>query len=259
MSDLVSNDELNALAAEYVLGTLDYEERKGAGALLEVDHAFRGVVRIWERRLGDLHLMVEPVEPDPKMWERIKSKVPAVPQITPVELLEAVDAAAAPPPAPAVSAGAGEAPPGDTTEAERKLAELAALLPAAAEQIAPSSSPAPESPTAPPSEPADQMATAVAEPANAVVVTPPPPMIRRPPPPVASAPAPVRRSGGRGWKATAMAACLCALALAGLIGAWRYFPEQLPAQLRADAVLNLAKTSSPPAEKSRPKPPPFDE
>ena len=39
MPDVLSNDELNALAAEYVLGTLDYEERKGASALLEVDHA----------------------------------------------------------------------------------------------------------------------------------------------------------------------------------------------------------------------------
>ena len=68
MSDVVSNDELNALAAEYVLGTLDYEERKGANALLEVDPTFRGIVRIWERRFGDLHLMVESVEPDPQLW-----------------------------------------------------------------------------------------------------------------------------------------------------------------------------------------------
>ena len=36
MPDVVTNEELNALAAEYVLGTLDYEERKGASALLEV-------------------------------------------------------------------------------------------------------------------------------------------------------------------------------------------------------------------------------
>ena len=68
MSDVLNNDELNALAAEYVLGTLDFEERKGATSLLDVDHGFRGLVRIWERRFGELHLMVEPVEPDPKVW-----------------------------------------------------------------------------------------------------------------------------------------------------------------------------------------------
>ena len=83
MSDVVSNDELNALAAEYVLGTLDYEERKGATALLEVDPTFRGIVRIWERRFGDLHLMVEAVEPDPQLWVRIKPKMAGVEQVAP--------------------------------------------------------------------------------------------------------------------------------------------------------------------------------
>src|SRR5688500_701650 len=75
MPDVINNDELNALAAEYVLGTLDYEERKGANSLIEVDHAFRGLVRIWERRFGELHLMVESVTPEPPVWERVKAKV----------------------------------------------------------------------------------------------------------------------------------------------------------------------------------------
>ena len=83
MSDVIDNDELNALAAEYVLGTLDYEERKGAAGLLEVDPTFRGIVRIWERRFGDLHLMVEAVEPDPQLWLRIKPKMAGVVQDAP--------------------------------------------------------------------------------------------------------------------------------------------------------------------------------
>ncbi len=84
MPDVVSNDELNALAAEYVLGTLDYEERKGASALLEVDATFRGIVRIWERRFGELHLMVELVEPDQQLWmARIRPKVPGIEQVPP--------------------------------------------------------------------------------------------------------------------------------------------------------------------------------
>ena len=73
MSDV---DHTNALAAEYVLGTLDSEEREQARAMLGPDTAFAGKVVQWERRLGELHLMVEPVEPDTQIWTRIKSKMP---------------------------------------------------------------------------------------------------------------------------------------------------------------------------------------
>jgi anti-sigma-K factor RskA len=69
--------DLDTLAAEYVLGTLDGPERAQAQAVLGVDEAFAAKVRIWERRLGELHLMVEPVEPDGEIWERIKGKMPA--------------------------------------------------------------------------------------------------------------------------------------------------------------------------------------
>jgi hypothetical protein len=73
MSDV---DHTDALAAEYVLGTLDSEEREQARALLGADTTFAVKVAQWERRLGELHLMVEPVEPDAKIWTRIKSKMP---------------------------------------------------------------------------------------------------------------------------------------------------------------------------------------
>jgi anti-sigma-K factor RskA len=73
MSDV---DHTDALAAEFVLGTLDSEEREQARALLGADMAFAVKVAQWERRLGELHLMVEPVEPDAKIWTRIKSKMP---------------------------------------------------------------------------------------------------------------------------------------------------------------------------------------
>ncbi|MGG7377431.1 hypothetical protein ACQ7B2_01060, partial [Escherichia coli] len=48
--------------------------RTHANLLLDIDDDFRGKVRNWERRLGELHLMVEPVEPAPQIWERIKGK-----------------------------------------------------------------------------------------------------------------------------------------------------------------------------------------
>jgi hypothetical protein len=76
--------ETEALAAEYVLGTLDFEERNGAESLRVRDPEFAAKVKIWERRLGELHLMVEPVEPDPEIWSRIAAKLPAPKPAEPV-------------------------------------------------------------------------------------------------------------------------------------------------------------------------------
>src|SRR5882757_9214292 len=105
MPDILSDDDLSPLAAEYVLGTLDSDERTRANVLLDVDHQFRGMVRVWERRLGELHLMVEPVDPDAKIWERIRGKLKDV-TLNPV----------APPPPPS------ETKPAGTTE--QKLAGI---------------------------------------------------------------------------------------------------------------------------------------
>jgi anti-sigma-K factor RskA len=73
--------DINGLAAEYVLGTLDGSEREQAQQLLSSDDAFASEVRLWERRLGELHLMVEPVEPSPEIWQRIKAKLPEPPPV----------------------------------------------------------------------------------------------------------------------------------------------------------------------------------
>ena len=63
----------------------------------------------------------------------------------------------------------------------------------------------------------------------------------------------------RGWVAAALTMALIAVALAGLISAWRFFPERLPPQLRATTVLNLTAAPQAPAPKARPKLAPFDE
>src|SRR5580704_6267389 len=59
------DDDRDALAAEYVLGTLAADEREQAEALLVIDPGFAEIVRVWERRLGELNVMVEAVEPPP--------------------------------------------------------------------------------------------------------------------------------------------------------------------------------------------------
>ena len=279
MPDVVSNDELNALAAEYVLGTLDYEERKGANALLEVDPTFRGIVRIWERRFGELHLMVESVEPDPQLWARIKPKVPGLEQVPPAipsaadalaAAIATVNAPAAPvaetaAPEPkaydattvATAPAASEAPPAESkpdaiAETELKLAELAALLPVAGAQEAQQGGAEQPEPA-----PEDALPPRAAEEIPRGFV-PPVPMSTRGAPLVVEKP--VVAKAGRGWMAATLAMSLVAVVLAGLISAWRFFPERLPDRLRAYSVLNLAPPPPPaPAPKARPQLPAFDE
>jgi hypothetical protein len=111
MSDL---DQTDTLAAEYVLGTLDSAERAQARALLGADQGFAAKVELWERRLGELHLMVEPVEPDAKIWVRIKAKlseVQAKPDVPPPEeqVLPPEPAPALPPSLDAIEARISEA------------------------------------------------------------------------------------------------------------------------------------------------------
>ncbi len=69
------DDDRDALAAEYVLGTLSADERDQAEALLVIDPGFAEIVRVWERRLGELNVMVEAVEPPPEIWDRIKTEI----------------------------------------------------------------------------------------------------------------------------------------------------------------------------------------
>jgi hypothetical protein len=118
MSGIVNEDDFSALAAEYVIGTLDPDERERANALLDVDEGFRALVRVWERRLGELHLMVEPVEPDGRIWDRISGRLgvraPAPPPFTPPPF--APQPAAPPALAPVVVSAPFSAPPSASAE-----------------------------------------------------------------------------------------------------------------------------------------------
>jgi anti-sigma-K factor RskA len=67
------DEDRDGFAAEYVLGTLDVDERAQADALMLVDPVFSATVRQWERRLGELNVLVAPVEPPAPVWERIQA------------------------------------------------------------------------------------------------------------------------------------------------------------------------------------------
>lgn len=75
---MTADDDRTGLAAEYVLGTLDAAEREQAEAYLESDPAFAALVQNWERRLGELHAMVDPVPPPPDLWMAIQGRLAEV-------------------------------------------------------------------------------------------------------------------------------------------------------------------------------------
>jgi len=108
MHDIVKDEDLSALAAEYVIGTLDPDERTRAHVLLEVDEGFRALVRAWERRLGELHLMVEPVEPNGRIWERVRGRLGLPAAEAPPPFTPAPPPFVPPPPPPPFGAPAAE-------------------------------------------------------------------------------------------------------------------------------------------------------
>ncbi|MDB5652844.1 MAG: Anti-sigma factor [Tardiphaga sp.] len=66
------SEDYIALAAEYVLGTLDADERGQVDTMMAVDKDFGALVDAWSRKLDVLNQMVGPVEPGPEVWERIR-------------------------------------------------------------------------------------------------------------------------------------------------------------------------------------------
>ena len=96
-------DDKAVLAAEYALGTLDADDRANVQMLMAIDPTFAAAVADWERRLGELHALVGPVEPPAATWDWIKARVATEPQ-RPRLWLPTTDeiAAAAPVPRPRV-------------------------------------------------------------------------------------------------------------------------------------------------------------
>jgi hypothetical protein len=292
MSELVSGGETpGVVAGEYVLGTLDTDERTHAQDLLATNAEFAVKVKVWERRLGELHLMVEPVEPDPAIWDHIKAKLSEVQQemqrAEPViaEPAPAQAAPAEPVPAEPGSAEPGPAEPVSDDPSARLDAAIAAISEAASPPVAEApSQPATEVPSEPVTE-APSPEIAAAEPVAAAPAAETAPSEVAPAEPVAEpssfSPAPFvppvipvpivggeeRRSRHRvnGWRVLAVLMTLLVLAMAVLVGAWRFAPERVPSPLQPIALLRLigvsVPTPPPAAPVRRPLPPQsqFDE
>jgi anti-sigma-K factor RskA len=133
---VIYDDAQDALAAEYVLGTLSAEEREHAEALLAIDPGFAESVQQWERRLGELNVMVEAVEPPPAVWEKIRAEIvggTAPPEDIPLSTIAA--GIADPPPEAAPSVEKLDTPQTPEPVAEEAATEQPASLPPSTEQL----------------------------------------------------------------------------------------------------------------------------
>jgi hypothetical protein len=279
MSNFLIDEDTDLLAAEFVLGTLDSEERANAQAQLRTDHGFIAMVRIWERRFGELHLMVEPVEPDAKVFERIKAKIAEIAPAQPVPdgkpAPDGKSAAEAAPPPAAAPVAPDAAKPAETPEtlpnAEApKPADASAPVAVPADPVpADGTTPTPQdvaaSETAPATEtgkppelppapalvvPGPLIPTAVAPGAatKGTIPAPPPSLNLQDQASVRTQERPARRAeitidvihSRNRWRLVGVLMTVLVVGLAALLTAWRFIPDRLPARLRpAELITSL--------------------
>jgi anti-sigma-K factor RskA len=89
---MILDDDHIVLAAEYVLGTLDADETVRAEQLLAAEPDFAVAVREWERRIGELSAMVDPVEPPAELLAQIQARLRETPQNSAIHLPDAATA-----------------------------------------------------------------------------------------------------------------------------------------------------------------------
>lgn len=68
-------DDIDGLAAEYVLGTLNREERLGVDGRLAAEPALKTAVEAWQRRLTPLADTLAPVLPPPHLYNKIRAQI----------------------------------------------------------------------------------------------------------------------------------------------------------------------------------------
>ena len=71
---MIDLDDINALAAEYVLGTLTAAERDDVTMLRVREPALDAAIVAWENRLGPMIALVPDVAPSPQLLDRIRAQ-----------------------------------------------------------------------------------------------------------------------------------------------------------------------------------------
>jgi len=72
-------DNLDLLAAEYVIGTLTGRARRAFERRMQRDRFVQRQVQAWEERLLPLALFIAPVAPSPAVWAAVASRVGVAP------------------------------------------------------------------------------------------------------------------------------------------------------------------------------------
>ncbi|SET92776.1 anti-sigma factor domain-containing protein [Variovorax sp. OV084] len=70
-----ADDDIDALAGEYVLGTLSAGARAAVEARIHSEPALREAVQGWEARLLPLTALAPPADPSPALWARIEQSL----------------------------------------------------------------------------------------------------------------------------------------------------------------------------------------
>lgn len=67
--------DTDLLVGEYVLGTLEREERRRLEEIAAREPTVAAAIMVWERRLAPLHELVVPVEPPSHIWSEIAARL----------------------------------------------------------------------------------------------------------------------------------------------------------------------------------------
>jgi anti-sigma-K factor RskA len=73
---MFEGEDIDGLASEYVLGSLDKAERKEVNARRKTDASLTSAIEAWERRLGPLSEEVPGVEPPSHLLNSILARIP---------------------------------------------------------------------------------------------------------------------------------------------------------------------------------------
>lgn len=74
---MIDGQDIDMLAAEYVLGTLDRDERSEVASRRASDPALAAAIEAWEARLGPMHDYVGEAQPSPAVFRRIEAELDA--------------------------------------------------------------------------------------------------------------------------------------------------------------------------------------
>ncbi len=75
----MKGSDLDARAAEYVLGTLDADERARLAEAAQKDPGVRAAIEEWESRLADLETDMSAIAPPADLWQRVEHRIDGLP------------------------------------------------------------------------------------------------------------------------------------------------------------------------------------